>query len=385
MSSRGLRQGRRLTRLASLLLVLARASARAGGLATTGVARGARCAARAPVRLDGAAAAAVPGAPLVDWRRGPHAALGQSAAAALAAGAAQRRRALAVSSLLGAAASRAAETSVHRLASLARGAARWPRALVRAAAGELDGGAPSAGGVGGGAAVEHAASSTAAATIVAAAAPLGAPAAAESSAGAHGAARRVESLQRSSLTTLRRSESAVLNGVLASLRAADETLSKLAERHDRLGAEAQAAYGFDLRGGLLEARVAATAAHRQAAALADAAAAAARARIGAPPAAAAPTAQPAADASAPPRAVRASSLPAWAQLERHAADLKGRHLRDLLADEARCAALCLEHDSISFDYSRNRLTVQTVGLLLQLAEQARLPEQVRRPSGQAEG
>ncbi|CAI7903912.1 unnamed protein product, partial [Closterium sp. NIES-54] len=44
------------------------------------------------------------------------------------------------------------------------------------------------------------------------------------------------------------------------------------------------------------------------------------------------------------------------------------HLRDLLKDEARCAAMIKEYDGILVDFSRQRATTETLPKLLALAE-----------------
>ena len=51
---------------------------------------------------------------------------------------------------------------------------------------------------------------------------------------------------------------------------------------------------------------------------------------------------------------------AWAALREHAASLEGAHLRDMMADADRCAALTAEHDGIFLDYSRQRVTNETM-------------------------
>jgi glucose-6-phosphate isomerase len=65
--------------------------------------------------------------------------------------------------------------------------------------------------------------------------------------------------------------------------------------------------------------------------------------------------------------------PAWAALQAHHAELAGRHLRALFAeDPGRGERLTAEACGIYLDYSKNRVTDQTVRLLLQLAEQSDL-------------
>jgi glucose-6-phosphate isomerase len=65
--------------------------------------------------------------------------------------------------------------------------------------------------------------------------------------------------------------------------------------------------------------------------------------------------------------------PAWAALRAHHAALAPRHLRDLFAeDPKRGERLTLEAVGIYLDYAKNRVTDQTVDLLMQLAEESGL-------------
>ena len=65
--------------------------------------------------------------------------------------------------------------------------------------------------------------------------------------------------------------------------------------------------------------------------------------------------------------------PAWKALEKHYADLRGQHLRELFAaDETRGERLVAEGAGLYLDYSKNRSTDETVGLLEALAEQSGL-------------
>src|ERR1700733_8950260 len=66
---------------------------------------------------------------------------------------------------------------------------------------------------------------------------------------------------------------------------------------------------------------------------------------------------------------------AWQALERHYADISGQHLRDLFAaDPGRGERLTAEAEGIYLDYSKNRITDETVALLVQLAEESGVPE-----------
>ena len=65
----------------------------------------------------------------------------------------------------------------------------------------------------------------------------------------------------------------------------------------------------------------------------------------------------------------------WVALERHHAEIRDLHLRDLFAeDPARGERLAAEGAGIYLDYSKNRVTDETLRLLLQLADESGLPE-----------
>ena len=67
--------------------------------------------------------------------------------------------------------------------------------------------------------------------------------------------------------------------------------------------------------------------------------------------------------------------PAWAALERHHAEIGDRHLRELFADDPdRGERLRVEAVGLYLDYSKNRVTDETMRLLLQLAEESHLEE-----------
>ena len=67
--------------------------------------------------------------------------------------------------------------------------------------------------------------------------------------------------------------------------------------------------------------------------------------------------------------------PAWKALEAHHHEIGQRHLRDLFAaDPGRGERLTAEAAGLYLDYSKNRITDETVGLLLQLAAESGLEE-----------
>jgi glucose-6-phosphate isomerase len=67
--------------------------------------------------------------------------------------------------------------------------------------------------------------------------------------------------------------------------------------------------------------------------------------------------------------------PSWKALENHHAEIGGRHLRDLFAeDPKRGGRLCAEAAGLYFDYSKNRVTDETLQLLFQLARECQLEQ-----------
>jgi len=67
--------------------------------------------------------------------------------------------------------------------------------------------------------------------------------------------------------------------------------------------------------------------------------------------------------------------PAWRALAAHYAQMRARHLRELFAqDPSRGERLVAEAAGLYLDFSKNRITDETIALLVQLAEQSGLPE-----------
>ncbi len=66
-----------------------------------------------------------------------------------------------------------------------------------------------------------------------------------------------------------------------------------------------------------------------------------------------------------------TDLPAWQALKEHYAEIKNEHMRDMFEQQpSRFEQFSLKINDILFDYSKNRISQQTMDLLLQLAEQA---------------
>lgn len=75
--------------------------------------------------------------------------------------------------------------------------------------------------------------------------------------------------------------------------------------------------------------------------------------------------------------VPATRLPAWRALEAHHQQVRNLHLRQLFADDpGRGERLTLEAVGLYVDYSKNRVTDETLALLLRLAQEARLSERI---------
>ncbi|GAB3802111.1 glucose-6-phosphate isomerase [Spirosoma humi] len=74
---------------------------------------------------------------------------------------------------------------------------------------------------------------------------------------------------------------------------------------------------------------------------------------------------------------RFTSLPAYNQLQAHYDSLKDQHMRDLFAqDPERFNTFTRQFEDILLDFSKNRITAETLGLLEQLAEQAGLKDAI---------
>jgi glucose-6-phosphate isomerase len=68
-------------------------------------------------------------------------------------------------------------------------------------------------------------------------------------------------------------------------------------------------------------------------------------------------------------------LPAYEALAKHYSQIEGRHLRQLFAeDPTRGERFCAQAAGLYLDYSKNRITDETVGLLLELADQSGLEQ-----------
>jgi len=74
---------------------------------------------------------------------------------------------------------------------------------------------------------------------------------------------------------------------------------------------------------------------------------------------------------------RLTERPAWKSLEGHSQEARALHLRDLFAkDSERGRCMAVESTGIYLDYSKNRVTGETMRLLLQLAEESGLRQRI---------
>ncbi|HQT94706.1 MAG: glucose-6-phosphate isomerase [Acidobacteria bacterium 37-71-11] len=75
--------------------------------------------------------------------------------------------------------------------------------------------------------------------------------------------------------------------------------------------------------------------------------------------------------------IQLTQRPAWKALEAHYQKIRGLHLCDLFAgDPKRAERMTVEGVGIYFDYSKNRITDETLALLLQLAEESGLRSRI---------
>lgn len=78
-----------------------------------------------------------------------------------------------------------------------------------------------------------------------------------------------------------------------------------------------------------------------------------------------------------PMVTRLTQRPAWKALEAHYQAIKGKHLRQFFADDPkRGERFTAEAAGLYLDYSKNRITDETLHLLVQLAEECGLRERI---------
>jgi len=67
-----------------------------------------------------------------------------------------------------------------------------------------------------------------------------------------------------------------------------------------------------------------------------------------------------------------STTSQWKRLQKHAEYIETTHLKDLLKDEVRCNQMYAAYDGVYLDYSRQRVTFETMKFLYELAEKQNL-------------
>ena len=71
--------------------------------------------------------------------------------------------------------------------------------------------------------------------------------------------------------------------------------------------------------------------------------------------------------------------PAWQALSAHFEAVRGLHMREMFAsDPNRCSTFSVQLDDLLLDYSKNRITKETMGLLMNLAQQQDLPAWIEK-------
>jgi len=72
-----------------------------------------------------------------------------------------------------------------------------------------------------------------------------------------------------------------------------------------------------------------------------------------------------------------TNLAPWQTLEQHSKEIQPVHLREFFAkDPARAEKMTLSACDWLFDYSKNRITEETLDLLIELAEAAEVPQAI---------
>jgi len=76
--------------------------------------------------------------------------------------------------------------------------------------------------------------------------------------------------------------------------------------------------------------------------------------------------------------IKITQLPAWKKLEQHYPKTASLHMRELFqADQARTQKFSCNAECILLDYSKNRITSETLDLLVELAKETELPSKIQ--------
>lgn len=68
-----------------------------------------------------------------------------------------------------------------------------------------------------------------------------------------------------------------------------------------------------------------------------------------------------------------SDSPEWQDLVSHVSEIKETHLKDLILDEKRIDALCMESDGVYADFSRQRVTIETKEVRRRVVSRLHIP------------
>jgi len=68
----------------------------------------------------------------------------------------------------------------------------------------------------------------------------------------------------------------------------------------------------------------------------------------------------------------------WEAMQAQAGKMKGKHLRELLADEARCKSMFVESGGLTLDYCREKVDADTMKMLFALAQKAGVEEKKKK-------
>lgn len=80
--------------------------------------------------------------------------------------------------------------------------------------------------------------------------------------------------------------------------------------------------------------------------------------------------------------INPTNTEAWKQLQLHFSEIKDLQMQDIFKrDPERATRFCIEWDEMYFDYSKNRITDETLRLLLKLAEEVKLAEAIAQQFG----
>jgi glucose-6-phosphate isomerase len=80
--------------------------------------------------------------------------------------------------------------------------------------------------------------------------------------------------------------------------------------------------------------------------------------------------------------INPTSTASWKKLENHYEDIKDIHMKSLfLQDDNRKNTFSLKFEDLNLDFSKNRMTEETLGILLELAEECKLKDAIQKYFG----